>query len=97
VHGLVRERLVSHLNADVRVGPLNCLLVGTQLHRDHHSADLREARTFGLVQPFWDILFGTFVYRPGRLPSQLGVTDPQCCPAADKVLNVLALPFRRPP
>ena len=90
------QGLVSHLNADVRVGPLNYLLVGTELHRYHHSADVSEACNFGVVTPFWDLVFGTFVYRPGRLPAKLGVAQPQRYPLSEDVWKVMALPFRGP-
>lgn len=90
------QGLVSHLNVNVRVGPLNYLLVGTELHRFHHSADLREAGNYGAITPFWDLVFGTFVYKPGQLPDRIGVADPEKYPESTEVLKVLGLPFRRP-
>lgn len=87
------QGLVSHLNVDVRVGPLNYLLVGTELHRYHHSADRAESRNYGAITPFWDGVFGTFVYRPGVLPGRLGVDHPEQYPDSSEVLKVLALPF----
>jgi sterol desaturase/sphingolipid hydroxylase (fatty acid hydroxylase superfamily) len=87
------QGLISHLNVNIRVGPLNYLLVGTELHRYHHSADLAESKNFGAMTPFWDIVFGTFVYRPGVLPQRLGVAEPEKYPQSGELLKVLALPF----
>ena len=87
------QGLVSHLNVDVRVGPLNYLLTGTELHRYHHSAALAESKNYGAITPFWDIVFGTFVYRPGVLPDRISVTEPEKYPLSEDVLRVLRLPF----
>ncbi|MFG6485842.1 sterol desaturase family protein [Roseateles sp. BYS78W] len=88
------QALVSHFNVDIKAGPLNYLLVGTELHRFHHSMDLDEAKNFGVVTPVWDLVFGTFRYRPGRLPAALGVAHPQDYPASHELRKVLMLPFR---
>lgn len=89
------QGVVSHFNVDMRVGWLNYLLVGNELHRYHHSADLDEAKNFGNVVPIWDILFGTFVYRPGVAPRALGLANPSEYPAERQILRVLRLPFGR--
>jgi sterol desaturase/sphingolipid hydroxylase (fatty acid hydroxylase superfamily) len=89
------QGLVSHFNVNVQAGPLNYLLVGTELHRCHHSADLHEAKNYGVLTPFWDLVFGTFVYRPRQLPRNLGVSQPDLYPPSDAVGQVLALPFKR--
>jgi sterol desaturase/sphingolipid hydroxylase (fatty acid hydroxylase superfamily) len=88
------QGLVSHFNVDIKAGPLNYLLVGTELHRFHHSADLHEAKNYGVLTPVWDLVFGTFSYHPKRLPRAIGVAHPQNYPASTDVRNVLALPFR---
>ena len=88
------QGLVSHFNVDSRVGWLNYLLVGTELHRYHHSADASEAKNFGAVVSVWDQLFGTFYYRPGKLPKLLGVDNPSLYPSDTKLLDVVAYPFR---
>jgi sterol desaturase/sphingolipid hydroxylase (fatty acid hydroxylase superfamily) len=90
------QGLVSHFNVDLRAGWLNYFLVGTELHRYHHSADPAEARNYGAVVPLWDLLFGTFHYRPGQSPRALGVADPVAYPGDRQILRVLALPFLRP-
>lgn len=89
------QGLVSHFNVDIKAGPLNYLLVGTELHRFHHSAEIDEAKNYGVLTPVWDLVFGTFSYHPRRLPRALGVAQPQDYPASTKIGQVLALPFRR--
>lgn len=89
--------LVSHFNVNVQAGPLNYLLVSTELHRCHHSADLHEAKNYGVLTPFWDLVFGTFVYRPHQLPQSLGVSEPGLYPESHAMGEVLALPFKRSP
>jgi sterol desaturase/sphingolipid hydroxylase (fatty acid hydroxylase superfamily) len=91
------QGLVSHFNVDSRVGWLNYVLVGTELHRTHHSADLAEAKNFGAVVSIWDQLFGTFVYRPGEVPRALGIDEPQRHPADTQLLSMLLHPLRRSP
>lgn len=88
------QTMVSHFNVDIRAGILNYVLVGTELHRYHHSADIHEAKNFGTVLPLWDILFGTFVYKPGIAPAALGVSEAGY-PASTDFWKVMALPFRR--
>lgn len=88
------QGLVSHFNVDSRVGWLNYLLMGTELHRYHHSADPGEAKNFGAVLSVWDQLFGTFVYRPARMPAALGINDPARYPHDTQLLAVLAYPLR---
>ena len=89
------QGLISHFNVDIKAGYLNYLLVGTELHRFHHSANITEAKNFGALTPFWDIVFGTFVYQPGRLPEALGVVNPALYPQSTQLGKVLLLPFRR--
>ena len=89
------QGLVSHFNVDSRVGWLNYLLMGTELHRYHHSADTSEAKNFDAVVSVWDQLFGTFVYRPGKAPAALGIDNPAHYPADTQVLSVLLHPLRR--
>lgn len=88
------QGLVSHFNVDLKAGPFNYLLVGAELHRFHHSAAMDEAKNFGVLTPFWDLVFGTFRYDPRRLPAALGVERPEDYPASGDILGVLALPLR---
>jgi sterol desaturase/sphingolipid hydroxylase (fatty acid hydroxylase superfamily) len=87
------QGFVTHWNVDVRVGFLNYVLVGAELHRMHHSADAREAKNFSAVLSIFDILFGTFVYRPGNRPERFGVEEPAHYPKQTDVIALLRLPF----
>ncbi|HEY0663193.1 MAG TPA: sterol desaturase family protein [Thiobacillaceae bacterium] len=88
------QGFVSHFNVDIRTGWLNYLLVGTELHRYHHSADPSEGKNYAAVVSLWDLLFGTFHYRPGRHPQRLGVAEPEHYPQDRELLKVMALPFK---
>ena len=86
--------LISHFNVDVRVGWMNYLFVGTELHRYHHSAVVADAGNFGATLSIFDQLFGTFVYHPGVPPLELGVDPKSGLPAYERFGAVLALPFQ---
>jgi sterol desaturase/sphingolipid hydroxylase (fatty acid hydroxylase superfamily) len=86
--------IISHFNVDIRIGGLNYLLVGPELHRYHHAADPALAKNYGAVTPLFDLIFGSFVYRPGTPPDALGVADPHDYPDYAGYLQVLLLPFR---
>lgn len=87
------QGLVSHFNVDCRAGFLSYLLMGTETHRYHHSTNQNEAKNFAATITLWDILFGTFVYKPGKFPDELGVSNPSLYPKDRQILQVLALPF----
>ena len=86
--------LISHFNVDVRAGWMNYIFVGTELHRYHHSAVVSDAGNFGATLSIFDQLFGTFIYRPGIPPADLGVDPASGLPAYERFGAVLALPFR---
>lgn len=87
--------IISHFNVDLRPGWADYVFVGPEVHRYHHSANVSEAKNYGATLTVWDQLFGTFVYRPGTPPRELG-TDPKTkLPDYRQVFSVLALPFRR--
>lgn len=92
---VTHQALFSHANLDIRAGWVNYLLVGTELHRFHHSTETDEAVNFGGVLPLWDQLFGTFRYRPGEAPAQVGVDTPSEYPRSDEFLKAMAYPFAR--
>jgi sterol desaturase/sphingolipid hydroxylase (fatty acid hydroxylase superfamily) len=88
--------IISHCNLDVRGGWLNYVLVGPELHRYHHSADPAEAKNYGAALPIFDLLFGTFVYKPGVFPVRIGVKQPAAYPRAEQFWEVMRLPFAKP-
>jgi len=83
----------SHLNVDIRAGGLNYFLVSTELHRHHHSADRSQSKNYGATIPFWDQVFGTFVYEPGVAPERLGVDEPGLYPDSNSFWQVMKLPL----
>jgi len=83
----------SHLNVDIRAGGLNYFLVSTELHRHHHSADRAQSKNYGATIPFWDRVFGTFVYEPGVAPVRLGVDEPALYPHSNSFWRVMKMPF----
>ena len=87
------QGIISHSNLDLRAGWFNYVLVGPELHRYHHSADLKEAGNYAVALPLLDLLFGSFVYRPGRLPERIGVADTSEYPRSVEVWKVMLLPF----
>ncbi|MCB1385246.1 MAG: sterol desaturase family protein [Nitratireductor sp.] len=76
---------------------LRLLIVTPDMHRTHHSVDLREGNSnFGLVFTIWDRLFGTYTAHPARGESGLIMG----LPADEKpdrftAAVLLLLPFRR--
>lgn len=66
----------AHSNVDWRIGPLIYVFVGPEMHRWHHSSDLRHQRcNFGNNLSIFDWLFGTaFLSRDH--PRAFGLDDP---------------------
>ena len=88
------QGVIAHTNVDLRSGWFNYLFVGAELHRMHHSADPREGRNYAVALSVLDLLFGTFVYRPGQSPARIGVEDPAAYPRSNELHKVLLIPFR---
>ena len=88
------QSLVSHFNVNIKAGFLNYLFIGTETHRYHHSANMDEAGNYGNTLAIWDLIFGTFYYRPNAVPEKLGVSADNQYPKSENVLEVITLPFR---
>ncbi len=64
----------QHSNCSVRLGPLNYIVSGPQLHRWHHSQITAESDTnFGNNLIIWDLIFGTRFLPAGREVGPLGL------------------------
>jgi len=87
--------LLSHFNVDARIGFMNYVFIGPELHRYHHSAKVSEGKNYGATISLFDLLFGTFVYKPGLAPAALGVAGPENYPMYGQLTKVLLLPFKR--
>ena len=69
--------LFQHGNIDVKLGWLNYLVSGPELHRWHHSKLIEESDTnFGNNVIVWDILFGTWFLPKDRQVGVLGLLNP---------------------
>ena len=90
------QGLVSHYNVDLRAGFLNYIFIGTELHRFHHSANINESKNYGQIISIWDIVFGTFYYKPGEYPERLGVANTVEYPQSNRFWQVLIFPFKPP-
>jgi sterol desaturase/sphingolipid hydroxylase (fatty acid hydroxylase superfamily) len=84
---------ISHLNFDLRMGWMNYLFVGPELHRYHHSAASHEAQNYGAALSLLDQLFGTFHYTPGTHPEALGLSEAHGYPGQTQPLKALIFPF----
>jgi len=61
---------LQHSNVDLRPGWLSHVVATSEVHRWHHSVDLKEGNTnFGNATVVWDKLFGTFFLPKERRPS----------------------------
>lgn len=89
------QSFATHANTRGRMGWLNYVIGTAELHRWHHSDQRGESLNYGTALPLWDQLFGTFIYRRGRAPRQVGVESAAGYPAATDLRGLLLYPFRR--
>ncbi|HYD86436.1 MAG TPA: sterol desaturase family protein [Vitreimonas sp.] len=68
--------LLQHSNIDVRLGWLNYVFSGPEVHRWHHSRKIEESNNnYAHSFVVWDLVFGTY-YRPReRSVDRLGLLD----------------------
>ena len=68
--------LMTHTNATMRFGPLSYVFNTPELHRWHHSMDLREGnRNYGENLVIWDLVFGTWFNEARRPPATIGIRE----------------------
>jgi ornithine lipid hydroxylase len=85
-------RMLQHSNVDVRLGILNRIFAGPEVHRWHHAEAASDHHAnFGTTLAVWDLLFGTLRLRPSA-PARLGVEGLGDFP--HRYLGQLAAPFR---
>jgi sterol desaturase/sphingolipid hydroxylase (fatty acid hydroxylase superfamily) len=85
---------IRHFNVDIRMGWMNYVFVGPELHRYHHSANSHEAVNYGSTLSLFDLLFRTFLYRPGQPPEALGLRSEDGYPAQIAPLESFLFPFK---
>ena len=86
---------LQHANINVKLGPLNWILAGPELHRWHHAKDPSEGnRNYGNTWIVWDIVFGTRFHPEDRVlgANDAGFADMDRYPKG--ILGQLAAPFR---
>ena len=67
---------LQHANVDVRLGALNYLVSGPELHRWHHSRQPQEsAANYGNNLIVWDLLFGTRFLPKGEVVKSVGIAS----------------------
>lgn len=89
------QSFATHANTHGHMGWLNYVIGTAELHRWHHSTQVREALNFSTSVPLWDQVFGTFRHAPGREPAEVGVETPTACPDANDTWALAAFPFTR--
>ena len=81
----------QHCNVDLRLGILNYLISGPELHRWHHSKLKQESNhNYGNNLIIWDLLFGTRYLPKERTVEELGLVN-RLYPSA--FLKQMTLPF----
>ncbi len=86
---------ISHANIKTKPSFLDYLVVTPQLHHFHHSTNLHEAKNFGNIIPFWDILLGTYYNRAGHV-AEVGVVESDNIhyPKSTSYLKQIIFPFK---
>jgi len=65
-----------HSSCDVRLGPLEWLIVTPRTHRLHHARGELRGKNLGMFLTLWDRAFGTYVDpRTAPQPERLGIDD----------------------
>jgi len=84
---------VQHANIDLKLGPLNWVIAGPELHRWHHSRLPAEANhNYGHVLILWDVVFGTRLLPADRKPPlNVGLFDREGI--SERYLAQLRSPF----
>jgi sterol desaturase/sphingolipid hydroxylase (fatty acid hydroxylase superfamily) len=84
---------LQHANIDVRLGALNYVVSGPELHRWHHSRIPAESNAnYANHLTLWDLLFGSYSLPAGRQVDALGLLDPDY---PTGFATQLCAPFRR--
>jgi sterol desaturase/sphingolipid hydroxylase (fatty acid hydroxylase superfamily) len=91
----IAQGYAVHANIDVELGWLNYVLGGPEQHRLHHSREPREIGHYAVDLPLWDLLFGSFTWKPARRPRRVGLRHPTTFPTVRSFVVNQLHPFRR--
>jgi sterol desaturase/sphingolipid hydroxylase (fatty acid hydroxylase superfamily) len=84
--------LFQHSNCDVRLGWLNYLVSGPEVHRWHHSQAIAESNNnYAHSFVIWDLMFGTYFRPRGAEVARLGLHEPDY---PRRFIGQLLAPFR---
>jgi len=89
------QSYVTHANIDVDLGWLRYLVTGPAQHRLHHSTEPHELGHYAVDLPLWDLIFGSFTWKPARAPRRVGLRHPAAFPTPRSILVNQIHPFRR--
>jgi sterol desaturase/sphingolipid hydroxylase (fatty acid hydroxylase superfamily) len=68
--------LFQHSNCDVRLGWLNYVVSGPEVHRWHHSEQIVESNAnYAHSFVIWDLIFGTYFRPKGAVVARLGLLE----------------------
>jgi len=83
----------QHANIILNHGWLSKVFSTSEIHKWHHSVDLRESmKNYGALLSIFDVIFGTFYNPKGRIPHELGLTDEPWYPK-DSYMKQVLTPF----
>jgi sterol desaturase/sphingolipid hydroxylase (fatty acid hydroxylase superfamily) len=83
--------LLQHCDCDIRLGWLNYLVSGPEVHRWHHSRRIEESNNnYAHSFVVWDLVFGTYFRPRGAAVDRLGLLAPDY---PRRFLNQLGAPF----
>lgn len=84
---------LSHANIQAKTGALDYVVVTPRLHHFHHSTKLDEAKNFGNILPFWDLIFGTYFNRKGTVNKVGLLKASYAYPKHQALLKQMVFPF----
>lgn len=84
----------SHANIKTYKSFLDYIVVTPQIHHFHHSKKMVEAKNFGNIFPFWDLVFGTYYNRQGPVDNVGVVKDSETdYPKGNAYINQITYPL----
>jgi sterol desaturase/sphingolipid hydroxylase (fatty acid hydroxylase superfamily) len=87
---------LTHCNVAMRFGVLSAIFNTPELHRWHHSMDLREGnKNYGENIMLWDWLFGTWFNANRRPPATIGIPEAMPIRFRDQIVWPFRQAFRK--
>jgi len=88
---------IGHTNANLKLGFLNYMFQGPDLHHFHHSQNINESnKNLGASLTLFDIIFKTFYYYPHNYADKIGITNGDKEYAQENTIKEqLLIPFKK--